>query len=102
MENVVKLHFAFFSDPFSISLTSLSSACTPCYALFSHHAHQTPSLSPIIRNLVALQIQVLQGGVRFEAFGQGLTGESWTSSPALELLKHCPLSLPVLLENFAS
>ena len=27
MENMVKLHSAFFSDPFSISLTSLSIAC---------------------------------------------------------------------------
>jgi len=60
------------------------------YALFSHHAHQTPSLGPFIAEPVPLQFQVLQGGVLFKAFGQGLTAAldqtlSPLSSPFLKI-----------------
>ena len=49
-----------------------------------YHPYQTPSLCPFRADAVVLQIQVLQSRVLSEAFGQGLTGESWwTSSPAL-------------------
>jgi len=77
MENMVKLHSATLSDPFSI-FTSLSNGCIlllamPFFHLFSHHPRQTPSLGPFIAELVPHQIQVLQGGVLFEVFGQGLT-----------------------------
>ena len=53
----------------------------------SHHPHQTPSLCPFRADFVILQIQVRQRRVLLEAFGQGLTGEIWTSSPALESIK---------------
>ena len=78
------------------SLTSLSSTCVFfLYALFfAYHPHRTPSLCPLSTDFVPLQIQVLQGGVLFKAFGQGLTREIWTLSAALELIK-----LWVLLEN---
>ena len=96
-----ELHPAFFSDHFSISLTSLSSGCIlklttkSCGPLSrpSHHPDQTPSLCPFISEFVPVQIQVLQSRILSQAFGQGLTGETWTSSPAL-LIKLCPLSLP--------
>ena len=69
-------------------LTDFTFKClylTPCYALFSHHAHQTPSLRSVVDDHVPHQIQVDQSRVLFEAFGQGLTGEIWTMSAALEL-----------------
>ena len=53
----------------------------------SHHPHQTPSLCPFRADFVTRQMQVHQGRVLLEAFGQGLTGEIWTSSPALESIK---------------
>ena len=53
----------------------------------SHHPHKTPSLCPFRANSVTLQIQVRQSRVLLEAFSQGLTGEIWTSSPALESIK---------------
>jgi len=78
MENMVKLHSAFFSDPLSISLTSLSIACVlilPLCPFFGYHPHQKPSLRSVIADLVMPQIKVDQSRVLFEAFGQGLTGE---------------------------
>ena len=55
---------------------------TPCYALFSHHPRQTPSLCPFITNVVTRQIQLRQSKVRFEAFGQGLRVQllNWSNS----------------------
>ena len=81
------------------SLTSLSSDCVlilPLCPFFAYHPHQTPSLCPFSTDLVPLQIQVLQGGVLFKAFGQGLTGEIWTLSAAFELIKLWVLSVLVL------
>ena len=81
---------AFLSEPVNISLTSLSSGCVlilPLCPFFAYHPHQTPSLGPFIPDAVLLQIQIRQSRVLFEAFGQGLKGEIWTLSAALELIK---------------
>ena len=100
------LKSAFLSDPFST--TSLSNGCTSSSFLWnppaltppSHHPHQTPSLGPFRADVVKLQIQVRQSKVLLKAFGQGLTGEIWTSSPAL-LIKLWVLCPPFLLENLS-
>ena len=66
------------------------------------HPRQTPSLCPFRPDSVELQIQVLQGGVLFKAFGQGLTGEIWTSSPALESIELWVHSVPLSSRDFLS
>ena len=77
-----KVH-AFLSDPFSISLTSLSSGCILIFPMKScgpfrfcrTHPHQRPRLCPFNPDLVTQQIQVHQSRVLFETLGQGLTGD---------------------------
>ena len=60
---------------------------------FSHHPHQTPSLRAVLADVVVHQIQVDQSRALFERLGQGLTGEIWTMSAALELIKFWVLSV---------
>ena len=95
-----KIHFAMhsFQGPWTFHWLHFQVAVSWSflYALFlpTILLTQTPSLCPFS---TPLQIQVLQGGVLFKAFGHGLTGESWwTSSPAL-LIKLWVLSVLILL-----
>ena len=72
------------------------------YALFLPTIlNQTPSLCPFRADAVFKQIQIRQSRVLFEAFGQGLTGEIWTLSAALELIKLWVLSV-LPSENLSS
>ena len=73
-----------FLSGFILNLTLKSSSPFP---LVHTILNKTPSLCPFRANSVTLQIQVRQSRVFLEAFGQGLTGEIWTSSPALQLIK---------------
>ena len=84
-KNHVKLHSAFLSDPFSISLTSLSIArilllATPFFSP-KHQAFAPPSTIPL-----STKLKVCQRRVRFEAFGQGLRVQllNWSNSGSVQ------------------
>ena len=99
MGDLKKVHCAWYSSLNFLRLIDFTFNClyrTPCYALFSHHPHQTPSLGPFISNPVRPQTQVCQHRVRFEAFGQGLrvqllnwsnSGSSQSSLPSWEFVR---------------
>ena len=64
-----------------------------------HHPQQTdqtPSLYPCWTDVVALQIQHRQSGVLFEAFCQGLTGDTWLQKHDM---KHTAHILPQTCEK---
>ena len=78
MIDLAHLTFTHFTIPPSIGSVSIPTAVPlPSWPVPQnpHHPHQTPSLSPSITNVVALQIQICQGRVVLQSFCQCLTAD---------------------------